>query len=358
MYGGLEVLLTTLARHASLTPELKQEFAVCFEGRLTEELRAIGAAVQILGPVRFSRPWTVWRARRVFRQWITSHRPDLLICHATWPFILLSAEAARAGVPVVFWQHDIHNGVSWLDRRTRASKVRPALAIAGSQFAAANTKTLFPEIAVEVVPCAVTHREPRVDRETTRRDLGTGPDTVVILQASRLEKYKGTHVLIEAFGQLRASCQWHLWIAGAATGPSQEAYRDDLVARANALGIADRVRFLGLRSDVPDLLAAADIYAQANVEPEPFGIAFVEAMGAALPVVTTGIGGAVEILGDKCGVLVPPDDPRALTEALGRLIDDSSLRRSLGASGPLRAQTLCDPQVILNRLASVLHSIL
>ena len=62
-------------------------------------------------------------------------------------------------------------------------------------------------------------------------------------------------------------------------------------------------------TDVPRLLAAADIHCQPNISPEPFGIAFIEALAAGLPVVTSAIGGAIEIVDDTCGRLVPASDP-------------------------------------------------
>ena len=71
--------------------------------------------------------------------------------------------------------------------------------------------------------------------------------------------------------------------------------------------MVERVRFLGQRSDIPDVLGAADIHCQPNVDPEPFGVAFVEALHAGLPVVTTAIGAAPEVVDATCGVLVPKD---------------------------------------------------
>jgi glycosyltransferase involved in cell wall biosynthesis len=138
--------------------------------------------------------------------------------------------------------------------------------------------------------------------------------------------------------------------------PSDQSYLDSLIESAKSAGIADRVRFLGQRSDVPKLLAASDIHCQPNIDAEPFGIAFVEAMNASLPVVTTRLGGAIEVVGDECGVLVPPGDPQALAETLTRLIDDPSWRRSLGSAGPARAHQLCDPERILGRLETVLNT--
>jgi hypothetical protein len=74
--------------------------------------------------------------------------------------------------------------------------------------------------------------------------------------------------------------------------------------RAEDRGVADRVRFIGERSDVGRLLAAASVHCQANLRPEPFGIALVEALAVGLPVVTVAMGGALEIVDESCGMLI------------------------------------------------------
>ena len=82
----------------------------------------------------------------------------------------------------------------------------------------------------------------------------------------------------------------------------------------------------------------------------PFGITFIEALYAGLPVVTTAIGGALEIVDGSCGMLVQPDDPATLAVALRELIENSELRARLGAAGPMRAAALCDPGRQMARL--------
>src|SRR3989442_10685285 len=119
-------------------------------------------------------------------------------------------------------------------------------------------------------------------------------------------------------------------------------------------GIEDRVMFLGQRSDVPRILAAADIHCQPNTGAEPFGITFIEALYAGIPVVTTAMGGAQEIVDDSCGILVPPNDPQALAASLRQLIQDSALRSRLGTAGPIRARQLCDPAAQMARLGELL----
>jgi glycosyltransferase involved in cell wall biosynthesis len=90
------------------------------------------------------------------------------------------------------------------------------------------------------------------------------------------------------------------------------------------------------------------------VDPEPFGVAFVEALAAGLPVVTTRQGGAEEILDRTCGVLVPPRQPAALEAALRDLIGNAEVRSRLAAGGPGRARLLCDPARQIERLRTAL----
>jgi glycosyltransferase involved in cell wall biosynthesis len=177
------------------------------------------------------------------------------------------------------------------------------------------------------------------------------------LQASRLEAWKGHAVLLEALGRIGASRDWVCWIAGGAERRSEATYLRSLEDRARRLGIAHRVRFLGQRSDVAELMAAADIFCQPNQTPEPFGLVFVEALAAGLPVVTADMGGAREILARDCGILVKPRDAGELAAVLTSLMDHPERRAALSAGGIGRAQELCDPPMQLGRLAEVLERI-
>ena len=83
----------------------------------------------------------------------------------------------------------------------------------------------------------------------------------------------------------------------------------------------------------PQLLAGADMFCQPKQGPEPFGIVFMEALWAGCPVVTTAMGGALEILDESCGILAEPDSPDSLAAALDRLIQSPELARPVGAGG-------------------------
>jgi glycosyltransferase involved in cell wall biosynthesis len=138
-------------------------------------------------------------------------------------------------------------------------------------------------------------------------------------------------VLLDAFASVaRARPQARLWIAG--DGPR----RAMLEARRDALGLGDRVRFLGTRPDVPDLLAAADVVVLSSVR-EGLPVTLLEAMRAERPVVATAVGGCSELVVDgETGRLVPPEDPAALGAAVAPLLADRGLAGAMGAAGRRR----------------------
>jgi glycosyltransferase involved in cell wall biosynthesis len=193
-------------------------------------------------------------------------------------------------------------------------------------------------------------------RAEVRAELGVPADAVVILSASRMEPWKGHLDLLRALARLNP-LPWVLWIAGGAQRAHERAHAADLVDEVRRLGLESRVTFLGERRDVDRLLAGADVLAQPNTEPEPFGIIFAEALRASVPVVTTDMGGAPEIVDDSCGRLVAPHNPAALVTALEALVADRALRESLGIAGPVRVATMCDPSRVLAQLSDAISSL-
>jgi glycosyltransferase involved in cell wall biosynthesis len=354
LYGGIETLLVTLARARTRCPELEPEIALCFQGRLSEELGATGTPVHRLPEVRASRPQTVVRARRALAELMERRRFDRVICHAAWSQALLGPAVKHARIPLVFWAHDVVTGKHWTERLAR--RVRPDLVICNSRYTAASIPNLYADVPIAVVAPPVSTDAPRLaktERAALRAALDTPADAAVIIQVSRMEAWKGHAVALEALSQLR-ELPWIFWIVGGAQRPAEVVYLESLRSDAERLGVADRIRLLGERTDVRQLLAAADVHCQANLRPEPFGIVFVEALAAGLPVAAVATGGTLEIVDDSCGILVPPNDPAALAAALRRLIDDPALRARLGSAGPGRARAASDPQAQLRRLAEAL----
>jgi glycosyltransferase involved in cell wall biosynthesis len=328
---------------------MEPHFAVCFEGRLARELREASVPVTLLGSARFRYPWTIGRVRRRLAAVLDQEHFHAVVAHGCWAHAVVGPTVKEKGVPLIHWAHSAASG-HWLERWAR--RTMPALVIANSRFTAESMKSLFPDVSTKVLYCPVATPPPSdraAVRAKVRSALGTPLDATVVVVASRLEAWKGHRLLLEALSQLREEHGWICWIVGGPQRPAEARYRDDLGDQATAAGISDRVRFLGQRDDVPELLLAADIHCQPNETPEPFGIGFVEALSAGLPVVTTALGAAVEIVDESCGILVSPGRAE-LADALRHLLRDPSRRERLGRNGRARARALCEPEARIKEL--------
>ena len=354
LYGGVERIVSECASDRHLCPEMSPSFAVCFDGRLSEEIDASGAECTRLGPARLSRPWTIVRARRRLATLLACMNApsSVVVCHSSWTYALAAPVVRRARRPLLLWLHNTVSGRDWAERWAR--RTRPDGIIANSRFTGESVADLFAGAPLDVVYAPVTTDAWGADREALRASMGVDPFTPVILAASRFEACKGHRALIAAVAQIPEP--WQLWVAGKAQRSIEDAYERDLRHLVKALGLEHRVRFLGERRDVAAWMRAADIFCQPNTTPESFGLTFVEALYAGIPVVTTAVGGALEILTGACGVLVPPGDDRALVSGLRDLVANRDVRLRLGAAGPARARELCDPRRQLRALAAVVSA--
>jgi glycosyltransferase involved in cell wall biosynthesis len=162
-------------------------------------------------------------------------------------------------------------------------------------------------------------------------DLPPGPTGIVV---ARVEPVKDHETLLRAFSLLRQQgCAANLLVVGDGTD------RNRLEALMPELGLGpDRIRFLGFRTDVPDLLGAADFFVLSSLQ-EGLPLAVLEAMGQQLPVVATSVGGVPELVSHReHGMLCPTRRPDALAEAMKELIQDPPLRRRLGEAGAQRVR--------------------
>ncbi|MFL6280579.1 MAG: glycosyltransferase family 4 protein [Vicinamibacterales bacterium] len=351
LFGGIERMLTTLAECAGPT----LEFLVATDGRLLSELRDRHARVHFFGDVRLSHPSSVLRGRHRLRTLLRRGSYAAVVCHAPWSHAIFAGVARGCGVPAILWQHDRATGTPLIERACRAAGAD--LVICNSRWTATTAPLLQPDVPHRVIYCPVgASKKTREARVEVRAELGARADDVVILTASRMEPWKGHLQLVRAVGTLNEH-RVRLWIAGGAERAHERAYAAAVVDEVRKLGLESRATFLGERRDVDRLMAGADVLAQSNIEPEPFGIIFAEALRAGVPVLTTNMGGAPEIVDDSCGLLVPPHDPAALAKALQSLVSDRALRDALGAGGPGRAAMLCDPSRVVAQLSEAVTSI-
>jgi glycosyltransferase involved in cell wall biosynthesis len=271
-----------------------------------------------------------------------------------WPLALFGAVVRSNKIPLVYWVHSISKGRHWVDLWARLSL--PDQVIFTSRFAASSHYLRTADVPSAIIYCPVAESTCNDPPEAVRMELKTPVDAVVIMQVSRMESWKGQALHLQALNRIKNIPGWVCWLVGAPQRPHEAAYFTFLKTLAEELGIAERVRFLGQRTDVRRLLQSADIFCQPNEEPEPFGLVFIEALYSGIPVITTAMGGALEIVDDSCGILTEPD-PMALAGAELELIANPILRRRLGAGAKSRARALCDVVTQINKIGAVLENL-
>jgi glycosyltransferase involved in cell wall biosynthesis len=265
---------------------------------------------------------------------------DVVYANSQKAFVLASIAGLFVRRPLIWHLHDIispdHFGA--VQRRTQVmlANARATKVIVPSQAAA----TAFIEAGgrpglVEVVPNGLAlPPEPRTPAELRRSlDLPTRPLVGVF---SRLARWKGQHVLLEALETLPdVGC---IIVGDALFG--EQAYAAELKQMVLARGLADRVHFLGHRNDVPKLMMAVDAMVHPSIDPEPFGRTLVEAMLARVPVIATNAGAAPDILeSGRAGTLIPPNDAAALARAIAAVLGKPATLQDQLAYALARAQT-------------------
>jgi glycosyltransferase involved in cell wall biosynthesis len=177
--------------------------------------------------------------------------------------------------------------------------------------------------------------DPRLGGGSVRSELGLRPDTPVIACAARLFRGKGQDQLIRALPAVRREfSDVRLLIIGRDDRQAMRtSFTEDLKGLARELAVSDSVVFTGQRSDMPAVMAAADLFALPSDE-EPFGLVFAEAMAMKKPVVALDNGGTPEVVDDgKTGLLSARGDAAALASNILTLLRDSALRARMGEAG-------------------------
>lgn len=356
-FGGAEQALLTLAAgldrrawEATLIYHPAPAIAALVEGA-----RKLGLAVRPVAPM----PLGLAGARRMpaFARELVRARPTVFHAHLSWPlaakFALAGAVVARvpAVVATVHLFPDIRVDASnRLQLRLLGSRIDRVIAVSPEVGRRLRSGFGWPDRTVEVIPNAVDAQafnrpaDPRV-----RLELAGGRDRPVVLTLARLHRQKGLPYLLEAATRVPDA---RFVLVGA--GPERKA----LEARAGALGLGDRVAFLGHRPDVPALLGAADLVVLPSLY-EGMPLALLEAMAAAKPVVASAIPGNDEAIRDgETGLLVPPRDPDALAAAIRTLLGDPRRAGRLGAAARARVEERFSLASMVGRVTGIYEEVL
>lgn len=313
---------------------------VSADGPLLEDARAEGLRVVALPLARSLSPRAQWRAFRAMVAFLRRERPDIV--HAHMPISGVIARLAARVTGVKFVAYTCHGflfnqpgpwprrvlgfAMEWFGGRLTD------LTMTVSTEEALDARRLW--IARDAVPIG-NGRDPRrfhpdaAARRAIRAELGTLEAVPVIVIVSRLVRHKGYPELLAA---MREVPEAELWVVGVRLASDHGADMEAVFAEAGP-----RVRRLGYRTDVPAILAAADIFTlPSHFEGLPMSV--IEAMLTGLPVVATAIRGPREqVVDGVTGLLVPPATVAPLATALRTLMADPALRARMGEAGRARA---------------------
>lgn len=266
------------------------------------------------------------RARSELRSIIAAVQPDVVHAHGLRAGIDSALAAKGSGARVIVTVHNLVRPE--VSGRVKALAFKPAerMVVARADRVLAVSRDIANALSrggsggeIEVLHLGIEPgRQPERSPSDVRREFGLAEGAGLIVTASRLSSQKALHVMIEAMTGLEAT----LLISG--EGPLE----GELRARAAELDVANRVRFLGFRTDVADMIAAADVFCLSSVW-EGVPLAAMEAVQLGTPVVATDVGGTGELIADRVsGRLVPPGDPAALAAAITEVLADEDARRS------------------------------
>ncbi len=300
------------------------------EGGVADRCRALGVAVCVvpLPGLRCPRPAivrSVLALRRVARD------GQAILLHANGSRAMFYAGiAGRLLHRPVVWHVRVADGDGLLDRLL----MRLASAVVVNSQAVGRRFDWAPSGEVRCIHNGVdlARFTPRPPEAGYRRALGLPEGGPVVTSIGRFVPYKGYTHLIEAaalVARARPEAHWLL------VGDGEQ--RGELERRSRALGMDGKIHFMGWREDIPEILAASDVFVMPSLA-EHFGRVLIEAMAMGKPVVATAAGGTPEIVLDgETGLLVPPGQAAPLAAAVLSVLGDPALAERLGAAGRRRA---------------------
>ncbi len=336
---------------------------VCADGPLLAPVRDAGFRVETVPLTRSANPLRALKSAVALVRLLRRERFDMVHVHTPAAAFVGRIAARLAGVPrIVYTAHGFyfHEHMAWPKRW---------LVIALEWLAGRLTDTLFTQseedatIARRLRLCRTgdilaigngsdpAHFHPDdtgEDRHRVRASLGVGDERPVIVMIGRMVAEKGYPELIEAMRSLDAD----LWIIGERLPSDHARAIDDTLERIDKNpALRAKIKLLGYRTDVADLLRGGDIFVlPSHREGMPRSI--IEAMMTGLPVVATNIRGSRElVVNGETGILVPIRNAQQLCAGLGRLVVSGALREQMGAAGLERARScFCEAQVIRHQL--------
>jgi len=307
--------------------------------------------------------------RSAFRLVRIIRREHVAVVHVNEILDIYAGIAARAaGVPVVW--HIRADMSSWPSPlRALLPRFVNALSAQIVAVSASVREEVFRRHGVATSKVRVIHDpgpdpadfHPAVDGSAVRRELGVPDDALLVVLVSKLVEPKGHEVLLRAAPQVLRSFPNARFaiVGGDVDGAHHARYAARLRRLPQELGIGSAVTFTGFRSDIPQIMAAADIVVHCATHPDPFPGVVLQAMAVGTPVIASDIGGPREQIADgMTGVLVPMADAEALSKAIRALMADPAKRSSLGRSAASHVSSTFTSDAFHRELSEVYEQVI
>lgn len=314
-------------------------------GPMVRELERAGAR-HIAMSVDSKNPLVIYRNVAPLARLIRDSGVDIVHARSRAPAWSARDAARRAGVPFVTTFHGTYNFKGWAKKKYNSIMTKGERIIAISNFIAEHIRTNYgvPAERIEVIHRGIDLEtfSPRAvppPRILALADRWRLPDGVpVIMLPGRLTRWKGQLIFLEALATLTG-----VELVGVIVGGDQgrSDYREEVEKRAEALGLASRVRMVGDTKDMAAAFMLADVVVSASTDPEAFGRTVVEAQAMGRPVIAPNHGAAPEtVQSGVTGWLVPPNDAAALGAAIrAALTLTPQLRQRMAEQAEFHART-------------------
>ena len=333
--GGAERVISNLA--TSLDPKRFRPVLCLFRhGWIQERAESKGVCTYVIP----TQGMMDWRWVLQFKQLLQREQVDLIHAHEFDANVQGTFVAAMLGIPIVV---TIHGKNYYHEKFRRRLAYRWVSRSATMVVVSKNLKQFIVE-QVGVPPDRITVLYNGVDRlphcetwevEECRKEIGIPQDHQVVGIVGNLYPVKGHRYLIEGIPSILKSCPNTSFVF-AGRGKLESELREQV----RRLGLDSRVHFIGLRQDIPRILAMLDVFVLPSLS-EGLSMAILEAMMVGKPVVATHVGGNPELISDgDTGYLVPPCDSSALASRLIKLLTDKQQAIQFSEKGKLRAESL------------------
>jgi glycosyltransferase involved in cell wall biosynthesis len=337
--GGCETMLLRFLRENRIAPGVDYTVGFLEDGPMVEQVQAMGYSARAFPAGHMKELDKFAHTIGLIRGWLKEERAQIVMAWMEKGQFYAGPAAYLAGIPSVWWIHSIPKD-QWMNVWATRLPCRAVFCVGTT--AEAGQKTLRPRRETRVMGIGIElgQFDPALlpTPAEARVQLGLPADGPLIGMVARLQRWKGVHVFVEAAARVAEKYPDAHFVVVGGDHFDEPDYPAELACQIDDLGIADRVRFVGLQKNVPVWVQAMDVFVHASFN-EPTGAVILEALALGKCVIAARTPGPMELANDeKDALFVEPGKPDLLAAAILRVLGDAALRARLSAAAPAQAR--------------------